>query len=486
MKLHELLPESDYNKSTICINSEIEGISTVPTEVENNYLFISENSKHMPLASSFKTPPLAIVTDDESSVPNDIPYILVKNARKASATIHSNFYGIDYSGLKIIGITGTNGKTTTAYIIYKTILESIGSCGFIGSGLIEINGNKLSDKAYSMTTPDISKLYKTLRKMQDEGCVYIVMEVSSHAIALSKVSAIPFEYGVFTNLSAEHTDFHSSMEEYFDTKMNLLKSAKKAVLNIDDFYARRALTILNDNVITVGTLWQGDYYATHIEADGFNGTTYFIHTDKICYKTTLNFPGIYNVYNSMLASAVCIDLKIPPCTVKKAIANIKKIKGRFDVIMDSVKVIIDYAHTPKAYEAFLQSLNKLKGTSKLTVVFGCGGDRDKSKRPIIAGIIEKYADKIIVTEDNSRKEALEDIISDITQGFKTSEFKIIKDRGEAIKNAILNSNENDIVAIIGKGCEEYNIKGETYKSYNDKIEAANALYEYKEHTKNEN
>lgn len=486
MKLHELLPKEEYKKSTISIDKEIEGITTSPTEVQSNYLFISENANHMPQASSFKTTPLAIVTDDESAVPNGIPYVLTKNARKASATIHSNFWGIDYSGLKIIGVTGTNGKTTTSYIIYKIILENLGNCGFIGSGLIEINGKKVSDETYSMTTPDISKLYKIIKKMQDEGCGFIIMEVSSHALSLNKVSAIPFEYGVFTNLSHEHTDFHDSMDNYFNAKMVLLKSAKRVVLNIDDFYAREALNEFNGNVITAGVLWQGDYYATHVESKGFNGTTYYIHTDKICYKTTIRFPGVYNVYNTLLASAVCIDLKIPPCGVKKTIANIQKIKGRFDVITDSVKVIIDYAHTPKAYESFLQSLYSIKGTSNLTVVFGCGGDRDKSKRPLIADIVEKYADKIIITEDNSRKEALEDILNDIKDGFTTLKYEIIPDRSKAIKKAVLNSKENDIVAIIGKGCEEYNIKGEVYSPYNDKIEAANALYEYKERMKNEN
>ena len=486
MKLHELLPKEEYIKSTFSIDREIKGITTTPTEVESDYLFISENANHMPKASSFKTAPLAIVTDNESAVPDGFPYVLTKNARKASAAIHSNFFGIDYSRLKIIGVTGTNGKTTTAYIIYKIILENLENCGFIGSGLIEINGKKISDKTYSMTTPDISKLYKIIRKMQDEGCRFIVMEVSSHALVLNKVSPIPFEYGVFTNLSPEHTDFHDSMDDYFNAKMLLLKSAKRIVLNIDDSYARKALENFNNNVVTVGVLWQGDYYATHIESNGFDGTTYYIHTNKICYKTTIRFPGVYNLYNTMLSSAVCIDLKIPPCEVKKSISNIQKIKGRFDVLSDSVKVIIDYAHTPKAYESFLQSLYNIKGVSNLTVVFGCGGDRDKSKRPLIASIVEKYADKIIITEDNSRKESLEDILNDIKKGFTTSKYEIIHDRSKAIKKAVLSSKENDIVAIIGKGCEEYNIKGEVYNPYNDKIEAANALYEYKEHIKNEN
>jgi len=445
-----------------------------------------ENARHMPKASCFKTLPLAIVTDDLSIISDKIPYVLTENARKASATIHSNFWEINYSSLKMIGVTGTNGKTSTSYMIYRIILESLGNCGFIGSGLIEINGKKISDSTYSMTTPDTSKLYKTIRKMQDEGCAYIVMEVSSHALTLNKVSKIPFEYGIFTNLSHEHTDFHNSIEEYFNAKMTLLKSAKKVIINIDDFYARQALSKLKSNVITIGVLWQGDYYATHIESRGFEGTTYFMHTDKICYKATLRFPGIYNVYNSMLAQAVCIDLKIPPCTVKRALSNIQKIKGRFDVITDSVKVIIDYAHTPKAYETFLQSLYSIKGLSKLTVVFGCGGDRDKSKRPLIASIVEKYADRIILTEDNSRKEALDSILNDIKNGFKNKKYEIIPDRSKAIRKAVLSSQKNDIVAIIGKGCEEYNIKGDTYSPYNDKIEAANALYEYKEHIKNEN
>ena len=485
MKINEILPTNEYISATVDINTEITSVSTSPTETEEGCLLILENSKRLQKSFKFKTKPTAIVTDDPSVISDDIPYILTNTPRKASAVIHSNFYNIDYSRLKTIGVTGTNGKTSTAYMIYKILLDNKRNCGFIGSGLIEIGGTKINDTTYSMTTPDISKLYKIIRKMQDENCSYIVMEVSSHALALDKVYPIPFDYGVFTNLSSEHMDFHNTMDDYFNCKLKLIKSAKKAVLNIDDAYARKIFKTENLNPITIGALWQGDYYATSITQNGFSELSYFLHTKDICYKTTLHFPGIYNVYNSMLATAVCIDLGIRPCKVKKSVSGITKIKGRFEVINGPVKVIIDYAHTAKAYESFLQSLISVKGKSSLTVVFGCGGDRDKTKRPMIASIVERYANRIIVTEDNSRKESFEDISKDIASGFNTENFEVIKDRTEAIRSAILKSKPGDIVAVIGKGCEEYNIKGESYDSYNDKIEVANALYEFNE-KENEN
>ena len=481
MKLNEIIHENEYITSEIDLSVEINNISTVPDEVSEKCLFILENPSKMPNIKKFSNPPLAILSVKEAAFPKCIPAITVQNSRLSSSLIHSRFYGVNYDELSVIGVTGTNGKTSTAYMIYTVLSENNIKAGFIGTGRIEIRGKKISDSCYSMTTPDPNKLYKVLKKMQDEGCTKVVMEVSSHALALDKVYPIPFEYGVFTNLSSEHTDFHSNMNDYFNTKLKLLDKAKKKIINLDDRYGRDAAKMFDNNKITVGVIWQGDYYATNIE-NGENGITYFNHSNKICYKTKLNFHGIYNVYNSLLASAVCIDIGIAPCLVKKCLSHFKGVEGRFEVIKGEVKVIIDYAHTEEAYKNVLEELKRLKGNKKLTVVFGCGGERDKAKRRKISSLVEKYADKTIVTEDNSRNEDPSNIFQDIITGFSQSNHLIIKDRKEAIKEAVFNSSSGDFVAVMGKGAEEYNIDKNGYTRFNDKEAVLDILKEYENKT----
>lgn len=478
MKLNELIKENEYITSGIDLSASVGSLATTPEKTGERSLFVLENPKKMPSINDFPVLPVAILSSEDAPFPSCIPSIKVKNARLASSFIHSRFYGVDFSEFSIIGVTGTNGKTSTAYMIYKILEDNNIKAGFIGTGMIEILGQRISDFTYSMTTPDPNKLYKVLKKMQDEGCTRVVMEVSSHALALDKVAPIPFEYGVFTNLSPEHTDFHKTMDDYFEAKLKLLKSSKKCIINIDDRYGRLAANILKNNTTTIGAIWRGDYYATNIETQTYDGISYFTHNGKICYKTTLAFPGIYNVYNSLLASAACIEMGIAPCKVKRSLASLRGISGRFEVIKSKIKVIIDYAHTEAAYKNILEDLKRFKKSKCLTVVFGCGGERDRTKRERIAALVESYADRIIVTEDNSRNERPEQIIADIKKGFKQDGYRIIYDRKTAISEAILNSSEGDVVAIIGKGAEEYNLDGEGYHPFSDKDVIFTVLKEY--------
>lgn len=468
MKLSDLIKPGEYEKCEIPAESCIEYVSSSPEECSGRCLFLLENPLKMPDISKFKETPLAIVTEDDAIQNRDIPIITVKNARLSSSLIHCRFRSIDFNEIKVIGITGTNGKTTTALMIYSTLLDNNIKAGFIGTGRIEICGERINSKDYSMTTPDPSMLYKLIKKMQDEGCRFVVMEVSSHSLKLDKVGAIPFEYGVFTNLTPEHTDFHKDINDYFSSKMKLISTAKKRIVNIDDYYGREIEKVLKEHMTSVGVLWRGDFYATNVEQIGMEALSYYLHSDKLCYKTTLHFPGKYNIYNSLLASAVCIEIGIAPCLVKKSLSNFKGVEGRFEVIKDKITVIIDYAHTEAAYLSFLSSVQYAAQGKNLTVVFGCGGSRDRNKRPKIAAAVEKYATKIIVTEDNSREEAKEQIFNDITAGFSKDFYKIIPDRRDAIREAITNSEPGDVVAVIGKGAEEYNIDQRGYHSFSDK------------------
>ncbi len=426
------------------------------------------------------TSPYAVVCEWEAEESRcGVPIIKVKNVRNTLAHAYSRECGINYSSMKIIGVTGTNGKTSTAEIIFRILREAGNTVGFIGTGIIKINDSILSDLYYSMTTPDPHVLYPTLREMQDAGCQYVVMEVSSHAIALSKVAPIPFECCVFTNLSPEHTDFHNDMEEYYRTKLSLFNSAKMGIFNLDDEYSRRAYSDTNCEKYSIGVIRRGDGYIVGYTSMGLAGSSYFYKDSGMIFKTSLKLAGAYNVYNALMATKCALALGIRACIIKKAIESIGSISGRLEIIDDEIKVAIDYAHTPKAFENILKTLISAKDLrQKLTVVFGCGGNRDQTKRELMGKIAEEYADYIIITEDNSREEKTDDIVNAITKGIGNRErYTVIKNRPEAIKHAICRASRGDIVAIVGKGHEKYIIDNSGAHPFDEKEIVADALAE---------
>ncbi len=415
--------------------------------------------------------PLAVICD-ESAIINCpyIPIIKVKNPRRALSFAYSLLYDINYDALKVIGVTGTNGKSTTASLI-KKILEYAGhSVGFIGTGKIEIGDINTADVRYSMTTPDPRKLYSALADMQAYGCEFAVMEVSSHAIALEKTAPIIFHTALFTNLSPEHMDFHSDMEDYFETKLRLFENCRHAVFNIDDSYGKRASELFTGKKTTVGILNDADARAYEINDFGINGFEYIYSEKNFNFLMRQRLPGAFNVYNTMMATAASVVSGIKPCMARRSIAEINIIDGRCEIIKDEITVIIDYAHTPYALENILLFAKSLKnGKKKITTVFGCGGERDKKKRPKMAAVAEKYSDITIITSDNSRGEDVADIISDILCGVKnTDDVKIIPERASAVENAILASDIGDIVAVIGKGAERYNIDASGYHAFDER------------------
>ena len=475
MKFCELIYREEYVYSEADEEAEIECVTTRICDINERTLLIVQNSKKAPNLSEAACLPYAVVCDGEYSPDKSVRTVRVENPRLCAAMIFSRFYRIDYSKMKFIGVTGTNGKTSTATFI-KHILTKCGKrVGFIGTGKIESQGVILSDENYSMTTPDPELLYKCIATMQARGCDTVVMEVSSHSLALHKVDAIHFDYGVFTNLSGEHADFHKSKEAYFEAKKRLFSMCERAVINLDDKYGRRLASECPVPTLTVGALYRGDVFASDVKRSGFEGVSYLYHGRDFIFRARLSLLGIYNVYNSALACAVCIDMGLLPCEVKSALLSLKKIEGRFEIIKGRPAVIIDYAHTDFAFENLLKDLTLIKGRGPLTVVFGCGGERDREKRPRTAAAVEKYADKIIVTSDNSRGEAPMDIIADIIRGFKEKPFTIIEDREMAIREAILSSPDDGTIAIIGKGAEKYNIDKTGYHSFDEKAIIERAL-----------
>ena len=477
MRISEIIKREEYLLSEVDDNLEFREIKIDASALDIGDLLFVLSSDKLPDFDKLKVLPLAVVCDAKTVLPDFLSLIRVENPRLAWANACMRYEKFSPCDMKIIGVTGTNGKTTTASLI-KHILSSLGhKVGFIGTGKIQIDREVISGESYSMTTPDPPLLYKSLRQMSEQGCDVVVMEVSSHALALNKLAPLEFDYGIFTNLSSEHMDFHTDMESYFSAKLKLFKSCKCSLFNIDDEYGRRAYALCDGKKISAGILWRGDVWACNIEKRALSGIDYIYHGRDFSFKMALPLPGIYNAYNSMLAAAVCIDMGCKPCEVKKALKSAPTVDGRFEVINDKISVIIDYAHTPFAFESILKEISNNKKGCRLTVVFGCGGDRDKTKRPKMAEIAEGYADRIILTADNSRSESTRDIIADIIRGFKKGRYEIKENRAEAIRSAILDACDGDIVAIIGKGPEKYNIDSAGYHPFNEKEIIGSALRE---------
>ena len=462
MKLYELLKNIDFEMESQVEDYEINKITHIPDSADEKTLLVclkraSDGKAPYDLINESAAPLVVCEQSDAQYI--TLPKITVESSRIALSYLYSHYYAIEYDKTKFIAITGTNGKTTTAWMLYKILAYAGRRVGFIGTGKIEYMGEILSEKHYTMTTPDPKLLYKSIKEMQERGAKYIVMEVSSHAIALGKVAPIPFEIGIFTNLSREHLDFHSDMENYYQTKLKLFDNVKYGIFNEDDEYSRRAMTEVGSKCTarSIGIIWPAPIVARDIILDGFNGSSYFYKDESRIFKVSLAPVGYYNVYNSMMALAAAILLKIPSHIARESISKIKSVDGRFEILRSDIYAIIDYAHTPQAFENVLKTVNSVKKTwQNIITVFGCGGERDALKRPLMGEIAEKYSNRVYITEDNSRGEPTSKIISDIIGGMSYPEKRsVITSRSEAISHAIASASTDDIVLILGKGHEKY-------------------------------
>ena len=478
MKLSELIYDDELIQCESDKGIEIKKIVTNPNDVDEDTLLIIPNIEKVNSDIHFKVLPIAIASESPEKLTVEVPKLKLINARASVAKAYYRFYNIENIRFKTIAITGTNGKTSTARFIKKILEECEKKVGYIGTGTIEIGDQTITEPNYSMTTPDPELFYSVLNRMNDEKCDVVIMEISSHALALEKVCPMTFDYAIFTNLSSEHGDFHKTIQEYFDAKCKLFKQCRNAIFNIDDEYARRAYKLSDAaKKITVGAIHKGDIFATHVENKGADGTSYLYRAEGYMFRMSIGIPGIYNVYNSMLAAAVCIDIGCPPYIAREAVRKLKCISGRFEIIKSDITVIIDFAHTEHAFKCFLREAKKIAGANALSVVFGCGGDRDREKRPKMATIAELYADRIFITNDNPRNELPEEIAADIFRGFTKTTHDLILDRKEAIEKAISTSLPGEVVAIIGKGAEKYMIDKDGYHTFDEKIIISEALRE---------
>lgn len=402
---------------------------------------------------------VAIVT--QKKMPTLLPQIVVNNTRVAMAKLAKKFYD-DFVDITKIGITGTNGKTTTSFLIHSILAKAGKNPGLIGT--IYYLGK---DKVKALrTTPESLDVFKLINKFKDNGAKAVVMEISSHALSLERVDEIELQVAVFTNLSQDHLDFHRTIGEYKAAKMkifSLLANDGFAIYNLDD-PTSASIELLNPKrTLTYGIENHGDLWAEVLQ-DNIEGVKIKIsHGDKI-YNLSSGLIGSFNVYNILAAFATGIAMGVEKDTIIAGIEEMHNVKGRMERVVDNI--FVDYAHTPSAIEKTLQAL-KLYTRGLLFIVFGCGGDRDKDKRPKMGAIASKLADLTILTSDNPRSEPPMNIIKDIEQGMHNNNYKIIEDRREAIRYAISLKKENDILLVAGKGHEDYQIVGNTTIRFDD-------------------
>lgn len=380
-----------------------------------------------------------------------VPEILVPDVRAAMAPAAARFYGDPTAELEVAGITGTNGKTTTAYLM-RALLQGDGrQTGLLGTVTSVIGG---VEHSVERTTPEAIDLQRTFREMLDRGDVACSMEVSSHALALHRADAIHFAVAVFTNISRDHLDFHPTMEDYFQAKRRLFTDAgpRHAVVNVDDSYGARLAEEL-PHAITFALDRDATYRAHEIQT-GLDGSRFTVHGPGGVVGLSSPLRGRFNVSNVLGAFAAALALGVPPATAADAIASAGRVPGRFEPVDEGQDflVLVDYAHTPDSLENVLRAARELTA-SRLHVVFGAGGDRDRGKRPLMGEIASRLADRVIVTSDNPRSEDPEAIIDEILAGAgRDVEHHV--DRREAIERAIAGAGRGDVVVIAGKGHEQ--------------------------------
>jgi UDP-N-acetylmuramoyl-L-alanyl-D-glutamate--2,6-diaminopimelate ligase len=415
----------------------------------------------------------------ERILPLGVPQLQVKNVRESMGKLAANIFDHPASRLEVIGVTGTNGKTTITYLIEQIAGKEGKKVGLIGTLGARIAGREIPG---SRTTPEAIDIQKLLAEMVDEGVALAVMEVSSHALVLGRVTGCEFDAGIFTNLTQDHLDYHKTMEEYLQAKALLfsglsgLKHPKVGVVNGDDPASKTLIQASAAPVVLYGVKADTlDYRAEEIEltADGIRFTVHFKgRTQKVQYST----PGMFSVYNALAAFAWGVESGRAPELVAEALDEIAGVPGRFESVRmgQPFQVIVDYAHTPDGLENVLKTAREFtKG--RLITVFGCGGDRDKGKRPKMGTISAELSDFVLVTSDNPRTEEPRQIISDVLQGVIGVEHTAIENRREAIESACRIAKPGDTVMIAGKGHEDYQIIGKEVFPFDDREVAREAL-----------
>lgn len=453
MLLKDLIPSINDKFSDV----EILGITSDSREIQNGYAFVcikgvnDDGHKYAEIAAQKGA--AVVITEHKMGVKNEI---VLPDTREIYADMCANWFGKPANSLKLIGVTGTNGKTSVTYML-KSILEHAGyKVGLIGTIQNMIGNESIPTKN---TTPGVYELNRLFALMKENGCQYVVMEVSSHALDQKRVCNLCFDAAVFTNLTQDHLDYHITMENYLAAKKRLFKMCKTAIVNSDDEYCEELISGLDCSVVSYSMSDSSTYSAKAVKYYPAS-VEYELVSNDILHHIKFNTGGKFSVYNSMCAAVTALQLGLPISLVSEALQSIEGIKGRAESVPTGrdFTVIIDYAHTPDGLKNILKTFKDCE-KNRLITLFGCGGDRDKTKRPIMGSIAVRYSDYVIVTSDNPRSEDPNEIIKDIlvgTNGFNTP-VKVIENRIEAIKYAVSIAKPNDIIVLAGKGHETYQI-----------------------------
>lgn len=429
----------------------------------------------------------AVLVSKEVEVPEHVAVLQVKDTKEAIKVLAPYFYDYPANSLRMIGITGTNGKTTTSHIVAHLLEEAGYKVGVIGTVHVLING--VSYPVHN-TTPDVADLQPILRKMVEEGVTHCVMEVSSHALDEERVAGVEYDTAVFTNLTQDHLDYHKTFDNYLAAKAKLfekvsvegLKSPKGAVVNIDDAYGQQILEKTSSPVLTYGINKQADLLGTNVKLQS-NSMHFTLSYEDKEYDLPLKITGLFNVYNTLAAIGAGLMEGLSLAHILKSLESFEAVPGRFELVEEgqNFAVVVDYAHTPDGLENVLKTARGITD-KKVLVVFGCGGDRDATKRPIMGRIAATYGDRVYVTSDNPRTENPTSIVEEVAVGVieglrEDVTYQVIVDRKEAIYQAIRDAEAGDVVLIAGKGHEDYQILKDKTIHFDDREVAREALKE---------
>ena len=458
MKLKELLQGLTVLNATADLEMDITNVSYDSRTTRPGDLFVAMTGfavdGHTFIGKAVAAGAAAVLC--EKAPEEGVPFVQVADSRRALAVVGANFFGHPADAMTMVGVTGTNGKTTTTYLL-KSILEQEAGAKV---GLIGTNQNMIGDQVIptERTTPESFELQRLFAQMRESGCTHVVMEVSSHALALDRVYGVHYAVGIFTNLTQDHLDFHKTMEAYCDAKALLFQNCDAGVYNADDPWAQRLMAHATCRKFSYAERAEADLRAEELELEP-DHVAFTAVTKEEKVRIRVGIPGRFMVYNTLVVLGAALALGISLESSARTLAKVPHVKGRVEVVPTPGKdytILIDYAHSPDGLENVLSSVKDF-AKGRTVALFGCGGDRDKTKRPKMGRIAAKIADFVVVTTDNPRTEKPADIIADILPGMTDSAtpYVVVEDRVEAIHWAMDHAEKDDVIVLCGKGHETY-------------------------------
>jgi len=484
LKIRDLMQGIDYKLASGSLNDEVKGISYDSRKVKPGDLFICipglKIDGHQFAAQAIANGATVIVAEKEMDLATGTTLLLVADSRKSLPILASNFYQQPSRNLRVVGVTGTNGKTTITHLIQAILEEAGKKTGILGTLYARIDDLEIN---LGHTTPESLDIEAFMSSVRAKDGQYVVMEVSSHALNLGRVDQIAFDAAVFSNLTQDHLDYHLTMDSYKESKLELFRSVaegedKFAVINADDPYAQDFIAVSGGKQITYGINQPADVRAINLESN-LKGSRFTVVTAQEEFEVNMKLIGLFSVYNALAAISFAIKEGLDTAQIKAALEKLEGVAGRFEQVDcgQDFTVVVDYAHTPDGLENILKTGRQIV-ENRMIAVFGCGGDRDKTKRPQMGKIAAQYSDFCIVTSDNPRSEEPEAIIDDILPGLnavENSHYAKIVDRRDAIEHAIRLARKGDLVIIAGKGHENYQLIKDQVLDFDDRQVAREIL-----------